>query len=208
MDSFLDFLQRLFDWYALLDLGIDATAYFVLAMVGTLLFLLKVVLTVFSGVDADYDLGIGGDGDGSGGFNADAGSFSLFSTLSIVAFLMGAGWMGLIARAGWELGSIPSGLLAIVFGLGLMFLAAGMMWSMQRLNSTPREDLNSAVGATAKVYLSIPARGEGAGEVQVTVSGRQRTIAAVSADQPLEAWDTVKVREIRDDGVLIVEKLV
>ncbi|QDU72047.1 hypothetical protein [Mucisphaera calidilacus] len=192
----LDFLRLIFDWYGLLDLGVDATIYFVMAIAGTLFFLMKLGLSFFGG-DIDYDI----DTD----FDTDAGSYSIFSLLSIVAFMMGAGWMGLIARAAWEVDPLPSGFMAGGFGLAMMFLAAGMMWGMAKLNSEPRPDLKTAVGKTAKVYMPIPVRGEGEGQVQVTVSGRLRTMPAASVGEAFETWATVRVAEVRDDGVLLVE---
>lgn len=192
----LDFLKLIFDWYGLLDLGIDATIYFVMAIAGTLFFLMKLGLSFFGG-DIDYDI----DTD----FDTDAGSYSIFSLLSIIAFMMGAGWMGLIARAAWEVDPLPSGFMAAGFGLMMMFLSATMMWGLAKLNAEPRPNLQTAVGKTAKVYMPIPPKGAGEGQIQVTVSGSLRNITAASVGDAAEAWATVRVVEVRDDGVLMVE---
>ena len=56
------------------------------------------------------------------------------------------------------------------------------------LNQTVEYDLETAVGHTASVYMSIPERGAGRGKIQVTVSGRMKTIDAIStADAEGEA---------------------
>ncbi len=89
----------LFDWAGLVSFGSDAAAYFVMAIVGTSLFLLRLALSFF-----------GMDGDTDGALDADGGTdaaFSLFSVLSILAFFMGAGWMGLACRVDWGRSPVP-----------------------------------------------------------------------------------------------------
>lgn len=195
----LEFINTIFNWSELVNIGVDASVYFVMAAIGTLLFLLKLALTMFSGFDVDYDI----DAD----FDVDAGSFSMFSTLSIVSFIMGAGWMGLIARVGWGLDGFTSVFLSVTFGIFLMLTAAGMLWSLHKLNATPTPNPSTALGKTANTYRTIPAKGKGTGEIQVKISGVQRTVAAVTMGDEIPVWAPVKVIELRDDGVMVVEAI-
>ena len=54
---------------------------------------------------------------------------------------------------------------------------------------------------------TLPAKGKGLGQVQVSVSGRLKVITAASNGKEIAAFADVKVVEARDDGTLIVEPL-
>jgi hypothetical protein len=188
----------LFDWRALIALGYDTAVYLIIALAGTLLFLIRLAFTYFGGGGGDFEV----DGD----FDAD-GAFTFFSVLSILAFFMGAGWMGLACRLDWGLGRLPSSLIAAGFGFVMMLAASGLSVLARRLNLTIRYDLGTAVGRTARVYLTIPEKGQGKGQVEVTVSGRRKVINAVSAGPRLEAFTDVKIVDARDDETLVAGPL-
>ena len=172
--------------------------YAVMAIIGTLFFVLRLLLALFFGGD-------GGDVDGDLADHGGDGGFSLFSLLSILAFFMGAGWMGLTCRIDWNLGSFVSAAAATGFGFTLMLMASGMMAFARKLSRTVEYDLQTAVGKVANVYMTVPAKGEGGGQVQVSVSGRLMTLTAVSAGPALPAFTSAKVVEVRDDGALVIE---
>ncbi len=182
------------NWPALLALGYDAMVYVVMAFVGTLLFLIRLGFTYFGGGSGDFDV----DAD----FDSDA-SFSFLSVLSILGFFMGAGWMGLACRLDWGLGRLTSSLIAAGFGFAMMIAASAMSYGARRLNRTIEYDLRSAVGSIATVYLSIPEKGQGAGQVEVSVSGRRKVVRAVSAGPRFEAFAEVKIVDARDDATLV-----
>lgn len=190
----------LFDFKGLLERGVDAAAYGLLALVATALFLLRLGLSLFGGGDV-------GDGD----FDADAGvdsdaSFTFFSVLSILAFFMGAGWMGLACRIDWGLGRLASAAAATGFGFLMMTLASAMMLGVRKLNREVGYDLATAVGHIGRVYLTIPEKGAGHGQVEITVSGRKKIVRAQSVGPRLEAFRDVKVVAARaEDETLIVE---
>jgi hypothetical protein len=187
----------IFDWPAMLERGADAVAYFVMAMIGTLLFLIRLGLAMFGGGDSDFD---------ADGFDSDV-SFTFFSVLSILAFFMGAGWMGLACRLDWGMSRFASTLGAAGFGTAMMLAASGLTYLTRRLNREVGYDVATAVGHTCRVYLTIPARGHGHGQVEATVSGRKKVLRAVSAGPEIEAFADVRVIEVRDDETLVVEPL-
>ena len=192
--------RLLFDWPELVQQGADAVTYFIMAAFGTILFVARLVISLFGGDGGDFDADI----DVEGGTDA---SFTLFSLLSVTAFIMGAGWMGLACRIDWELGRITSLLTAIGFGTGMMFLAAGLMFMTRKLNREVQYDVRTAVGRTGRVYLNIPANGTGQGQVEVSVSGRKKILKAVTKGAELAAFTDVKVVDVRDDDTLVVEPL-
>ncbi len=119
--------NAIFDWSELLGVGTDAVVYFVMGSVGTLLFLIRLVFALFGGGEGDFET------DLDAAVDTDV-SFSLFSLLSILAFFMGAGWMGLACRIDWELGAMPSAFIAGGTGFAMMVLASGLMYGTRKLN--------------------------------------------------------------------------
>jgi hypothetical protein len=87
----------------------------------------------------------------------------------------------------------------------MMFLASAMMFGIRRLSKEAHYDLNTAIGCTAQVYMTIPAKGKGRGQVTVIVSGRRKQIPAISSDKELKAFASVNVVAVQDDGCLVVE---
>lgn len=192
----LEFFELLFNWKNAVDYGTDVTAYLIMALVGTVFFVLRLLLALFVGDAGDGDVGMDADGDSG---------FSFFSLLSVLAFFMGAGWMGLTCRVDWGLGSFASAVASAGFGTAMMGMASGMMFATRKLNRTVEYDLGTAVGRTARVYLTIPAKGRGRGQVEVDVSGRRKIIEAVSTGEKISQFESVRVVEVRDDGAMVVE---
>ena len=197
----LDAIRLIFDWTELRVVGFDAVVYAALALGGTGLFLARLLL----GFVMDF-----GDAADAADLDVDLdsnASFSIFSFLSITAFMMGTGWMGLATRLDLELGPIPSAVIAIGFGLVLMFGSAALLMGVRRLAQVQTYDPRTAIGRTGRVYLTIPARGSGNGRVRVSVSGRSMILDARTTGPAIDAFADVRVVDVRDDNVLIVEPL-
>lgn len=191
-------LETLFNFSELAKLGGDVVTYFGLAMIGTILFTLRLIVGLFGGDAGDFDT------DFDAGTDA---SFTLFSLLSILAFVMGTGWMGLACRIDFGLSRAPSVIISIGFGVAMMAFSSGLMYLTRKLNRHIEIDPATAVGKTARAYTTLPAKGAGKGQIQVTVSGRLKTMAAISNDGEIAAFADVKVISARDDGTLVVEPL-
>ncbi len=189
-------MDVLFSVEELMTFGVDAVVYSALAIIGSLLFILRLGFSVFGGVDGDFDMDVDTGSDASFGF---------VSVLSILAFFMGAGWMGLACTISWGLGHFVSGLAAAGFGTLMMVFAAGMMFGLRRLTKEARDDLYTAIGHTAQVYLTRPASGKGRGQVTVTVSGRKKVLAATTTGKEIKAFTAVTVVAVEDDESLVVE---
>ena len=54
-------------------------------------------------------------------------TFSIFSVGSILAFFMGAGWMGLACRVDWNLNGLVTALVSSGFGFVMMLMAADQL---------------------------------------------------------------------------------
>ncbi len=166
------------------------------ALVGGVLFLLRMVLFAIgigddvSDFDADADLDGGGGGAG-------------LSVHGLTAFFM---MFGLVGLAMLRSGANPT--VAILVGAaagGLaLWLSSQLYRFFIRLQSSGNVKLDSAVGAEGTVYLTIPAGDTG--KVQVVVGGRLRTFDARSrSDEDLKTGDPVRIVAVSGEA-FIVEK--
>ncbi|MEM7624931.1 MAG: hypothetical protein AAF333_04830 [Planctomycetota bacterium] len=194
----LDFLKLLFDWKDLFNIaGLDAVVYAGMALVGTALFAIRLAFALLLGIDGDLDLDVEDIDHGAG--------FGMVSIFSITAFLMGSGWAGLAAQLEWQLGNGWSAAVAGGFGTFLMVLASTGMFAAKKLTREVTYDTQTAAGKIGTAYRAIPAKGEGSGEVRVSISGRSMVVSAISAGPAIAAFADVKVVEVRDDQTLVVE---
>lgn len=187
-------------WTQFLEKGTDLTVYLTMALIATILFVIRLIFALFfgDGGDAgDFDVDIDSAADISG----DA--FQMFSLLSITAFFMGAGWMGYAARSDWGLSGGLSLILSLGFGTSMMLIASGLMFGIRKLSSHPEVDLNTAVGEIGRVYMQIPEKG--VGKVEVTVSGSKTIHPARSRSGPVESFTSVRIVEVESDGTFVVE---
>jgi hypothetical protein len=208
--------------------------YFGMAVFGTTLFVLKLVLSLVAG-HGDMDAGgldVGGDashldfsgdhggfdhGDVSGGDThiehdgaaahpSSGAAFTLLSVQSILALMMGMGWAGLAARVEWHWSGVFALLVAGGFGFAMMVLASFLSFQIRRLNREIVVDVRTCVGTLGRVYLTIPPSGQGQGQIEVTISGRRRILPAVSVGEGIPAFSTAMVLRIEQDGSLLVEQ--
>ena len=171
------------------------TFFLVCALLGGVVLLLQLVLGMLGlGVDADAD------------FGADAlhGGLDLLGIRALSAGVAAFGIGGLIGAAS-PLGAVGGLLLGAVFGLAAAFGVAYVMRSMLRLESDGTLRIENAIGATATVYLTIPAERQGVGKVHVTVQGRTVEVAAVTAHAAaLSTGTNVVVIDVSDRDVVEV----
>ncbi|MEM6333978.1 MAG: hypothetical protein AAF823_11640 [Planctomycetota bacterium] len=188
----LDAIRFIFDWGELSAVGFDCVIYSAMAIVGTVLFLIRLAMMTF----LDFDTDVETDGvDGLG----------ILSFLSVTAFMTATGWVGLGLRLDLGWGVLPSAAVSLGSGTGVMVATGMAMLWLKRLAHEKHYDMQTAVGRTGQVYMTIPA--DGSGQVRVEISGRSMIVPARGTGEALEAFTDVKVTEVRDDGVVIVERL-
>ena len=175
------------------------------AIIGAILFTLRVILQIFGG-DADADVGDVGDiGDLADATDSDA-SFQFFSVQGVTAFLLIFGLAGLALLKESGVPPVWSVFGAIVAG-GLTMWVVGLIFLfMQRMQSSGNVKMVNAVGQVGKVYLNIPAHGEG--KIEVVIQGRLKVVEALSkGDVNIPTGTQVKVVEVSGPGTLVVEPL-
>ena len=189
------------------------TFYAFSAIIGGVLFLIRTILSlVGADADADFDMSgadIGHDlqghlGDHSG-IDGHGASFNLFSMHSITCFFLMFGLIGLsLSKAG-----LPELLTAIggmASGAFTMLVVALIYYFMQRLQSDGTMKIETAVGKTGTVYLSLPEKGSG--QVSIVVQGGLKQFDAISADKSrIPTGEEVRVVRVVNGKTLVVERV-
>ena len=178
----------------ILNIGVLTSLYFWVGVITTALFVIKLLIFSMFGMD-----------DGSGdlmGTDVDT-EFNFISLQSIIAFLMGFGWLG-YAAIQWGFGGKISVLFAIVGGVILMALSAYLMFIMKKLNFTPKYDLKTCVDKTGTSYTRFDAKGMG--KIQIEFNGKLQTFDAWNdTDSDIESFKQIKVTRVEDDKIFIKE---
>lgn len=191
--------------------------FFICAVLGGVMFILRLLLSLFGGDHHDADMG----GDVHGGFDvhdvqdvqdvhdghhdSDA-SFKILSLQGLTAFFMMFGLVGLALsrQSGWAAMWATIG--AFAGGLAAMWVMAKIFKGMTKLQSDGTMDIQNAVGQEGTVYLTIPAEGEG--KVQVAVQGSLRELTAVSKYKTeIKTGERIVVDSVTGANLLVVKKI-
>ncbi len=170
----------------------------------TIVFSLQLILTMI-GIDwhdSDLDVHDGFD------VNHDADSmdgFRLFTLRNFIIFFTGFGWAGIFAvHAGFN--PIVTVLIAFMVGSFLMFAVTGILFFMTKLTQSGNIRLTNAINAPGRVYLPIPGKMSGMGQVQLTIQGSVREMEAMTQEGDLPTGTPVTVTEVVNDQILVVKK--
>jgi hypothetical protein len=182
----------------------QAGIFAVPALVGTALFLLRLAMMLV-GFDGDHSHGVDAPSDAH---HADPGDgFKLLSLQAIAAFSMGFGWGGLASMRGSEHGPAFHLLVAAASGVFACFVLAWSFKQLFRLRASGNISIESAVGVAGDVYIPVPLRGHGLGQVRVVIDGRQRIFNAVSDTGPIQSHEKIRVVAANHDNTLTVVRL-
>ena len=151
--------------------GMDTyeTAFWIFAVAGTTLFVLKTLMMIVAGMEHGSDV----DADGS-----DV-AFKLLSINSVTGFFMMFGWVGLAAYKQAELSGGLSVVCGFLAGLFAMYLISMLFLSALKLVSSGTQyRIEDTVGKQASVYEAIPAQGNG--RIQVVLEDITRCLLYTS----------------------------
>ena len=181
--------------------------YWILAAVSSIIFIIQAIMT-FIGFDADSDVDMSTAPDQipeSGDAAFDAAGFHLVSVKSVICFILGFGWTGVLC---WNY--IPNhvllGLLAVVVGLIFMSLIAFLLFQMMKLNRDNTFRVEQTIGLPADVYLRIPGNRKQTGKITVSLNGSTHELEALS-DTDIPTGAKVRIKEIVQAETVLVEKI-
>ncbi len=173
--------------------------YYYLAWFATIFFVIKLIIFWVFG---------GGDSEVSSDFNTETdtdGTFHFISLQSILAFLMGFGWMGYTALTSFKLAQLAT--FGSAFGVGLVFMF-GTAWLMslaRKLEKTVKKDKATAIDKIGKAYTDFAPKGQG--RVEVEINEQIAVADAVNnTDEEIKSFDAVKVVKVENE-LLYIEKV-
>jgi hypothetical protein len=176
-------------------------AFWFIALPASLIFIIQTIMT-FMGADASDGTEADFDGDLA---DSDA-PFQLFSLRNLINFLLGFSWSGIsfykTIQSQWLLI-----LVAFLFGALFVFLFFVIIRQVQKLAEDNSFNLKNTIGKTASVYLKIPENKSGFGKVQISVKGSFHELNAITNGEELPTGTMIKVLEIVDDNLILVEKI-
>lgn len=173
--------------------------FWAISIIFSVLFLIQFVLSLV-GFDGDVDFDADAD---AGGFELDT-EFTLFSVRSIIAFFTFFGWTGvLVLNAGG--GTWAAVGFASLSGFIAMFIVGYMMYLFSKLTESGTFNAQSALYNTGEVYLKIPSSKSGYGKIHLKVKGAVKEMDAVTEGDALPTGASVRVVEVLDDNLLLVE---
>lgn len=181
--------------------------YWILAGLSTIVFFIQAIMT-FVGFDADSDVDVSTAPDQipeSGDAAFDAAGFHLVSVKTVICFILGFGWTGVLC---WDY--IPNrvllGFLAAIVGLAFMAVIAFLLFQMMKLNRDNTFRIEQIVGLTADVYLRIPSDRSGTGKITVSYHGSTHELLAIS-DLAIPTGAKVRILEVVQGETVLVEPI-
>ncbi|MGJ8736627.1 hypothetical protein D9V96_009110 [Zobellia laminariae] len=176
--------------------------YWVTALIASVILIILLLLTFIGGemdeIDADVDTEI----DGDTGID-----FQFLSFKNLVGFFTIFGWSG-IACLDSGLSRGITVLISVICGLLMMFAMAALFYYLSKLQSSGTLKLKNALNQVGEVYLTIGANRSNIGKVSISVQGTLRELEALTEeDKDLHQGDVVKVKDVTENGILIVQLL-
>ena len=178
-------------------LSMMGQVFYNIALFSTIFFIIKLIIFMVFGGDTEVNA------DFNSEFDTDT-SFNFISVQSLLAFLMGFGWMGYAAlnQFGWS--NLYAILSAIGVGLAFMFVSALLMFNVKKLEKNVKKDKNTAIGKTGKAYTNFDNQGNG--KVEIEISGQLTvTDARNVSETPINSFDTIKVVGVKDNVLEVVK---
>ncbi len=182
--------------------------YWILAGVSSVIFIIQAIMT-FVGFDSDADLDLADAPDEipmSGDSDFDADGFHLISVKTIICFMLGFGWTGVLF---WDSISSPLllGGLAAIVGLLFMSIIAFLLFQMRKLDKENTFRVENVIGMNAEVYLRIPGGRKDTGKVNVSLHGSMHELEAMTEGGDLPTGAKVRITGKVDAETVMVEAL-
>ncbi|MBS4536947.1 NfeD family protein [Clostridium sp. D2Q-11] len=194
------------EWWA--SIPVFEKVFWYLAIPSTVVFMIQLFLTFFGlgegtadvdSMDGGFDL----DADGDGFIES---AFNFFTIRNFIIFFTVFGWSG-IAFSDMGFSEVSTIVISSVLGIIVMLIVAALFYFIMNLASSGNIDLNNSIGATGSVYIPIPAKGKGTGKVQILIQDSLKEVEAITKGKAISTGERVKVLEILDNNILVVEIL-
>jgi hypothetical protein len=188
------------EWWESMEYALKI--FYAIALVSTTALLGQTVLMLLGFDDGDAHL----DAD-MPDLETGEGGLHILSVRTIIAFLVGFGWTGVVAlKADWHTGWVMAS--AVATGTAFMFGVFFLMKSLHSMRHSGTLNYQNALGSIGTVYLPIPANMEEAGQIEILLQSRLVVVDAYTrSSAAIPSQTKVKVTELLDQRSLIVEIL-
>lgn len=189
----------------------EHSVYFWTALIGCSLLLIQVVLQVV-GLGGEAELDAGGpdvdvdfDADSVDPAHGTSGNvfFGIMSFKAMVAFVGIFGLTGLSLADG-DHSAFQRAALSALAGFVAMVVVGFLMRMLHSLGSSGSLVLRNALGHKARVYLRVPAKGEGRGKITIALQGRSVELAAITDGEAIGTGEMVTVVEVLSNETMKV----
>lgn len=176
--------------------------YWIVAIISSIVLLILIAMTFLGGDVEDMSGDIDADIDGDSGIG-----FQFLSFKNLMGFFTIFGWSGISCLdSGFSKGATVA--ISVICGLLMMLAMATLFYYLSKLQSSGTLRLKNALNQIGEVYLTIGANRSKIGKVSISVQGTLRELDALTEeDNDLHQGDVVKVKEVTENGILIVELL-
>ena len=171
-------------------------SFLVLALFSTIFYIIKLCLFFFLGGDVEVHAEFDTMGE------CDP-SFNFLSLQSILAFLMGFGWVGLAALTQFNTSILVAVIFAVVVGLFFMFMSAWLMLMIKKLDKNIKIDMNDYIGTVGRTYTAFKPHGEG--QIEVTINKQLSVLKAYNdTDEEIHSFTEIKISRFENNMIYIV----
>ncbi|MBQ0058158.1 MAG: serine protease [Bacteroidales bacterium] len=177
-----------------------------LAILSSVVFIIQAIGT-FMGLDADTDLSADAADSADASDSFDDSGFHLVSFKSVISFILGFSWTGVLFWDDFE-NPIWLCLLATVIGLAFMAIIAWALYMVMKLDKDNTFRTKDTVGMTADVYLRIPAMKKDSGKITISLNGSMHELEAITESvEDIPTGAKVRILNELDGDTVLVERL-
>ncbi len=126
-----------------------------------------------------------------------------FSFNSLVGFFCVGGWTGYLANDFTVFDPWIVLTLSVLAGLVTYVGSIFILKRLKNWESSGNVKLTNAIGKVGKVYLGIPAKGEGEGQVEVMIQERLKIVKAISQGDKIDTGSKVIVFDLVDNKLVV-----
>lgn len=176
--------------------------YWIVAIISSFILVILLILTFVGGDVDDLSGDVDVDIDGDTGID-----FQFLSFKNLMGFFTIFGWVGIACLESGYSKTITL-VVSVVCGLLMMLAMASLFYYLSKMQSSGTLKLKNALDQIGEVYLTIGAKRSTIGKVSINVQGTLRELDALTEEEKdLHQGDVVKVKEVTENGILIVQLL-
>jgi membrane protein implicated in regulation of membrane protease activity len=197
----IDNKYRISNMFGLEELEPLLKTFWYVAAPTSIVFIIQTIMTFLGGHTDDIsDTEIHTDTD------SHSPLLEWFSLRNLINFLLGFSWTGISFY-----NTIDSQIILLLLSMGVgasfVWIFFVMVKQIQKLAEDNSFRVTSTLYQTAEVYLTIPANRTGNGKILISINGSIHELTAASDKELIESGAKVRVIDIEDNNILIVEKI-